>query len=98
MGSDVGQIFPTASLHRDHSISYTLVCEKEISHLRGQASSVVKFLYHTWTAHDGLFFSHFSNVFCRNIKKCKKRENFNFLLLRFTLFLSSRVLLKRVLQ
>ena len=36
MGSDVGQIFPTASLHRDHSISYALECEKEISHLRGQ--------------------------------------------------------------
>ena len=35
MGSDVGQIFPTASLHRDHSILYALVCEKEISHLRG---------------------------------------------------------------
>ena len=36
MGSDVGQIFPTASLHRDHSISYALVCEKEISHPRGR--------------------------------------------------------------
>ena len=34
MGSDVGQIFPTASLHRDHSISYALVCEKEISYPR----------------------------------------------------------------
>ena len=33
MGSDVGQIFPTASLHGDHSISYALVCEKEISHM-----------------------------------------------------------------
>ena len=33
MGSDVGQIFPTASLHRDHSISYALVCEKELSHM-----------------------------------------------------------------
>ena len=33
MGSDVGQIFPTASLHRDHSISYALVCEKELSHI-----------------------------------------------------------------
>ena len=33
MGSDVGQIFPTASLRRDHSISYALVCEKEISHM-----------------------------------------------------------------
>ena len=32
MGSDVGQIFPTVSLHRDHSISYALVCEKEIYH------------------------------------------------------------------
>ena len=31
MGSDVGQIFPTASLQRDHSISYALVCEKEFS-------------------------------------------------------------------
>ena len=28
MGSDVGQIFPTASLHRDHSILYALVYEK----------------------------------------------------------------------
>ena len=33
MGSDMRQIFPTASLHRDHSISYALVCEKEISHM-----------------------------------------------------------------
>ena len=33
MGSTVGQIFPTASFHRDHSISYALVCEKEISHM-----------------------------------------------------------------
>ena len=33
MGSDVGQIFPIASLHRDHSISYALVCEKEISRM-----------------------------------------------------------------
>ena len=33
MGSDVGQIFPTATLHRDHSILYALVCEKEISHM-----------------------------------------------------------------
>ena len=27
------RFFPTASLHRDHSISYALVCEKEISHM-----------------------------------------------------------------
>ena len=33
MGSDVGQIFPSASLHRDHSISYALVCEKKKSHM-----------------------------------------------------------------
>ena len=33
MGSDVGQIFPTASLHRDHLISYALVCEKGLSHM-----------------------------------------------------------------
>ena len=33
MGSDVGQIFPTASLHRDNSILYALVCEKELSHM-----------------------------------------------------------------
>ena len=31
MGSDVGQIFPTASLHRDQSISYALVYEKDFS-------------------------------------------------------------------
>ena len=36
MGSDVGQIVPTVSLHRDHSILYALVCEKEISCLSGQ--------------------------------------------------------------
>ena len=36
MGSDVGQIFPTASLHRDHSISNALVCEKEISYISWQ--------------------------------------------------------------
>ena len=34
MGSDVGQIFPTASLHRDHSILYELVCEKDKSVIR----------------------------------------------------------------
>ena len=33
MGSDVGQIFPTANLHRDHSFLYALVCEKELSHM-----------------------------------------------------------------
>ena len=33
MGSDVGQIFPTARIHRDHSISYALVCEKFLSHI-----------------------------------------------------------------
>ena len=33
MGSDVGQIFPIASLHRDHSILYALVCEKELSNM-----------------------------------------------------------------
>ena len=27
------KIFPTASLHRDHSISYAMVCEKEISYM-----------------------------------------------------------------
>ena len=36
MGRDVGQIFPTARLHRDHSILYAFVCEKEISHPRGR--------------------------------------------------------------
>ena len=29
----MGQIIPTASLHRDHSILYALVCEKEISRM-----------------------------------------------------------------
>ena len=29
----MGQIFPTASFHRDHSILYALVCEKELSHM-----------------------------------------------------------------
>ena len=33
MGSDAGQIFPTLSQHRGHSILYTLVREKELSHM-----------------------------------------------------------------
>ena len=33
MASDVGQIFPTASQHRGHSILFTLVCENELSHM-----------------------------------------------------------------
>ena len=33
MGSDVGQIFPTESQHRDHSILYALVCEKILSNI-----------------------------------------------------------------
>ena len=33
MGSDVGQIFPTARLQRGHWILYALVCEKELSHM-----------------------------------------------------------------
>ena len=33
MGSDVGQISPTVSLRRDHSISYALAYEKDISHM-----------------------------------------------------------------
>ena len=31
MGSDVGQIFQTASLHRDHSILCAMVYEKKLS-------------------------------------------------------------------
>ena len=44
----MGQIFPTASLHRDHSILYALVCEKECSHMRRNINSMlvtVKTLY-----------------------------------------------------
>ena len=33
MGRDVGQFFPTASLHVDHSVLYALACEKELSHM-----------------------------------------------------------------
>ena len=46
----MGQIFPTASLHMDHSISYVLVCEKEISHIdknNGNPDRVFEqFLFH----------------------------------------------------
>ena len=57
MGSDVGQIFPTASLHRDHSISYALVCEKEKSvprdhHLSSIATLVMPLGY----PRDGFFY------------------------------------------
>ena len=44
MGSDVGQIFPTASLHRDHLILYALVCEKELSHM-GKNSGNLDLVY-----------------------------------------------------
>ena len=45
MGSDVGQIFPTASLHKDHSISYALVCEKTfLSHDCIPSKTKVEFL------------------------------------------------------
>ena len=58
MGSDVGQIFPTASLHRDHSILYALVCEKEkaIGDLEGR---IFQSYPHT---KNGLFFL-FTTVF-----------------------------------
>ena len=52
MGSDVGQIFPTASLHRDHSISYALVCEKEISHPRGRKFNQEQGLPSPWLNYD----------------------------------------------
>ena len=59
MGSDVGQIFPTASLHRDHSISYALVCEKEISHMgknNGNPDLVCQNILSLYQAQDkGLF-------------------------------------------
>ena len=52
MGSDVGQIFLTASLHRDHSISYALACEKELSHMgKNRLNSDLvceKYLNHLW--------------------------------------------------
>ena len=32
MGSDVGQVFSTASKRSDHSILYALVYEKDLSH------------------------------------------------------------------
>ena len=33
LGSDMGQILPTANIHRDHSILYALVYETEFSHI-----------------------------------------------------------------
>ena len=44
MGSDVGQIFPTASLLWDHSILYVLVCEKRFS-IPGQNLRYSSFIY-----------------------------------------------------
>ena len=35
-------IFPTASLHRDHSIAYALVCEKEFAQMVKTAELVCK--------------------------------------------------------
>ena len=78
MGSDVGQIFPTVSLHRDHSISYALVCEKEISHPRVRNFNQGQGLPSPWfisdpegeislsymdRAHDGLFSPTFRSFF-----------------------------------
>ena len=44
MDSDVGQICPTASLHRDHSILCALVCEKELSHM-GKTANIIQLRY-----------------------------------------------------
>ena len=45
----MGQIFPTSSYHRDHSIFYALVYEKDLSHMgkdNGNPDLVcVKFLF-----------------------------------------------------
>ena len=49
MVSDVGQIFPTASLHRDHSISYALVCEKILTESTGTGSLDDVKTHHTHT-------------------------------------------------
>ena len=43
----VRKIFPTASLHRDHSISYALVCEKGLS----QRSGCVRYSGYYMNAH-----------------------------------------------
>ena len=75
----------------------------EISHLRGRNFNQGRGLPSQWLnsdpmgenrqTHDGLFFAHFLKVCCRNIKIKKKREKLNFVLVGFTLFLSSRVFL-----
>ena len=48
MGSDVGQIFPTASLHRDHSILYALVCEQELSNIGQNIGNANQVYEKTW--------------------------------------------------
>ena len=86
MGSDVGQIFLTASLHWDHSILYALVCENEISHPRGRINSdpegEISLSYM-----DMLMMDCFSPTFEGFLLE-KKYENFNFLLVGFKTFLS----------
>ena len=63
MGSDVEQIFPTASLHRDHSILFALVyenitihhecpCRIEISHPRGRKFNQGRGLPSPWLNSD----------------------------------------------
>ena len=70
MGSDVGQIFPTASLHRDHSILHALVFEKIESIIGvqwGQKNPNLRFQWETrlaefptdgWTGGLGFFWNH----------------------------------------
>ena len=67
MGSDVGQIFPYASLHRDHSILYALVCEKGKSVPRDHLASLLmpngdpreRFYYPTFTLIDSYMLTYF---------------------------------------
>ena len=62
MGSDVGQIFPTASLHRDHSISYALVCEKEISHM-GKSNENANLVCEKFSNSDCLWYVDYIKMF-----------------------------------
>ena len=61
MGSDVGQIFQTASLHRDHSIKYALVCEKELSQMgKNSGNSDLHILFKESPCDSHMFLKHIS--------------------------------------
>ena len=93
------------------TIHHECPCRIDISHLRGWNFNQGQGLPSPWFNSDpegeislsymdrpmmDCFSPTFSRLLCQNIKNVQNRENFNFLLVGFTLFLSSRLFLSGI--